>query len=145
MEKDTELIVKLFLKHNPKRIFDDVTKIDVGIMSVLKYLDENSSSRSKDISDNLNVSSARMTVLLKKMEQKELIVKNSLKEDARVTIIDLTNNGRKVIKQLKENMYSNVSLLIDNLGMEKLIDFIEIIKTIETIIKNNHIINEEEK
>ncbi len=113
--------LQLFQDNNPKNIFDEMRRTEAGILAVLKilYMSEGN-VRSKDISDQMGVSSARMAKLLKKMELKNLIIKKMNPADCRETIIELTEHGEVVMNKVSNHMYITAEKIIDDIGMDEL-------------------------
>lgn len=76
------------------------------------------------VSKNLNISTARVAVLIRKMVDKGLITKETGANDARVVEIKLAEHGREVLESLQKQRYEQMGLIIDKVGMndEKNID-----------------------
>lgn len=56
----------------------------------------------KEIGERLYLESNTLTPLLKRMEQKELLLRNRSKEDERTVIVSLTSTGKKMKLQAKQ-------------------------------------------
>lgn len=103
-EREVIKIIQQFKETYPKDFFKILDKNACGICFVLNYLSShNEECYSKDICLESGLSSARVAVLLKKMEAKDLIKKSDSVDDGRFTIIRLTSNGRKESKKCKKN------------------------------------------
>lgn len=63
-------------------------------------------------------------MLLKKTEKKGLIVKGSDRSDARITVVRLSDEGKKTATEMRENMLRNISRVVDKVGLEKIRQFI---------------------
>ena len=95
-EQEVIKIIQQFKETYPKDFFKILDKNACGICFVLNYLSShNGECYSKDICLESGLSSARVAVLLKKMEARDLIKKSDSADDGRFTIIRLTSNGRK--------------------------------------------------
>lgn len=126
-EKEIELIVKSLPKIYRMPSTQAVNRTNTGICAIMRYLyDADSPVTAGQISDFMNVSTARVAVLLKKMVAKELIIKNVAPYDARVSIVCLSEKGRQVSERLQNEFCEQIGKLIDKMGMEKLLDFINI-------------------
>lgn len=86
------------------------------------------------ISEVLKVSTARVAALLKKMEEKELITREHGGVDARVVIVRLTEHGTETVREMRANMYRQVELLIDEIGEERLLEFVDIAVEIQSVV-----------
>lgn len=116
--------------------FERINVTTKGIAAVLGYLYEtNETVTAGQISKFMNVSTARVAVLLKKMENKGLIIKETGTNDARTTVVRLSELGTKNAERLHNEIYSQISQMIDRIGMERLMEFIAVSKEIRSIIK----------
>ncbi len=93
----------------------------MGTLAIMKYLYISSDEvTSKQLSDKLKVSSARMTILLKKLEKEGLIVKGQSCSDARAINVKLTDYGLSKSKQMESNLIKSLNDLLDIFGLERL-------------------------
>ena len=138
-DKELTLGIELFHKYRPKDIFQEVNKIDIGMTAVLNFVDEHSNVKSKEISDYMNVSSARMTKLLHKLETKDLIEKTTSTLDNRAVSIKLTNNGKEKINKLKLNKRKLIEQIIDDIGLDELEQHLKTMNKINNSIKEIHL------
>lgn len=107
-----------------------------GIGHVLKILNETDCPvTAGEISDKMNVSTARVAVLLRKMVKKNFIVKETDKFDARITIVKLTDYGRQTANAMREEMQEHISVIIDTMGMDKINEFISLSNEIKTVVE----------
>lgn len=121
-----EYIVRELPKAHPAnffKIFND-SNTGIGFAVKLLYAAEDNRLSAGAISEAMGVSTARVAVLLKKMEGKGLITRESDRTDARVTVACLSEAGKTVAEQMQENMLGHISYVIDKVGMEKLKQFI---------------------
>lgn len=125
-KEQIEFIAEELSKAQPTNFLKIINDSNAGIGFALKLLYTAKESRlsAGEISEAMCVSTARVAVLLKKMENKGLIIKESDRTDARVTIVRLSEEGKKTAKQMRENMLKHISDVIDKIGMEKLRQFI---------------------
>lgn len=106
-----------------------------GIGAVLKLLyTADTSITAGMISDRLDISTARVAVLLKKMVAKGLITKEKDPIDARVTIVKLTEYGRETIEHMWADVKAQMGKVIDEIGEDRLLEYIEINKEIRRIV-----------
>ncbi len=111
----------------PQKYFERISEDERGTHFVLGYLlNTEKEVISSDLSNALNVSTARMAKLLTKMETKGLISKQSSKSDARKTVVVLTDKGRKVGEMYKETLIKFTLNLIEKVGYDDMKEFIRI-------------------
>lgn len=127
-KEQIDYIVCELPKAHPANFFKFFNDSNTGIGFAIKllYSAEDNRLSAGAVSEAMGVSTARVAVLLKKMESKGLIVRESDRTDARVTIVCLSEEGKAVAKQMQENMLKHISYVIDRVGMEKLRQFIEL-------------------
>ena len=88
-------IIKKLKENKPAKVFKKVSDdLDSGVRFVLLYLTENKGEvYASSISEAMNISRARVGILLNKMETKGYITKEASDKDARIEVINLTNKG----------------------------------------------------
>ncbi len=119
--EEIEKALSLFETYKPSHCFEEMQKTDMGMFAVLKYLNEQEEPvKSKDISDDMRVSSARMAILLKKLEAKNLIKKSPSQKDKRITLVELTEQGFSIEQKIKNHVYQMVEHIVDEIGVEEL-------------------------
>ncbi len=120
----------------PAELFRCVNETQQGIGAVLCLI-----YRSTDIvtagliSEKLQISTARVAVLLKKMETKKLIKKERSESDARVTVVKLSELGEETFFKMHREKYEQIGNIIDTVGEERVLEFITIAREIKDIIK----------
>ena len=130
-------LINLMHETHPARFFDHMDRAQAGIGAVMHIL-----SQAKEpvtagtIAQVMNVSTARVAVLLKKMEAKGLIVKGGNPLDARVTTVRLSEQGAQMDAAIKERIDCKVGEVIDKVGMERMLEFVSIAKEIRDCFPN---------
>lgn len=137
-KEEIDKIVEILEKNRPGVAIEKIRKHDTGVFAVVKFLNEaNIAVKSKDISDNLGISSARMAVILKTMEKKELINKINSKTDARAISISLSDKGYILSKKLKSNIRKTAEKIIDEFGIEYTTQLFYDINKVKKIVKDS--------
>ncbi len=133
-EKTAELIRRL-VSSRPKQMFKHIEDNNAGIGCVLRYLEETGRAVSAgEISEYMNVSTARVAVILRKMQEKQLIIKLTDPNDARKTMISLSEHGIQFIAEKKEKVLMYFSQVIESIGEERFTEFIEISEDIQAVV-----------
>lgn len=102
-----------------------------GIYIVLKIIaNMNKEVIASDIADALGVSIARITVALKTLESKKLIVKTKSLKDKRKTIVSITDLGYKELRERNKKLISIVHSLLNKLTIEESEQLLNISKKI---------------
>lgn len=134
-DKQISNILRQMMSAHPTEFFKHMDDTRAGIGAVLRLLyTVDTPVTAGMISEQLGVSTARVAVLLKKMDAKGLITKEKDPIDARVTIVKLTDFGRETIERMWEEVKSQVGKVIDEIGEDRLLEYIEISKEIGRIV-----------
>lgn len=116
------------------KLFNDT---NTGIGAVLRILKESDSPVSaRKISEMMCVSEARVTVLLRKMQNRGYIAKEKDGNDARVTLVKLTQEGEAQAENLSDILCKNIATIIDSIGFEKIAQYIKLTEEINNAIQN---------
>lgn len=132
---DAERLMREFRTCTPKKIFSRVEETERGIGFILLML-ENSGEEviAGDISQKMNVSTARVAALLKKMEKNGLITRENSDKDARRTVVKITRKGMDTILEKRAEFLEKTELLIEKVGMKDLEEFIRISRKIREVL-----------
>ncbi len=136
-QKEIETLLKAMHKAPPSEHFQRIDKSTVGIRAILKYLSEDEEQATAgEISKRIGVSTARVAVLLKKMDAKGFIEKQGDPTDGRIVLVRLTERGRDTSNRIRSEMFAQLGALIDRLGMERLMQFAEISREIRSVMES---------
>ncbi len=131
-----EKMAILLDESHPAKLIKKRNETSAGIGAVLAFLFESGKPMTAgSISKFMNVSTARVAVLLKKMETRGFICRATGAEDARTVVVSLTELGSETVVKLRENLYQDIGRLIDTIGMERLIEYTNISKEIHSVMK----------
>ncbi len=133
--EEIETLLQKLKKAPPSECFQNFDMNTVGIRAILKMLSETDEKvTAGKISEKMNVSTARVAVLLKKMVAKGLIEKENDEADGRVVLVKLSESGKQAANDLKKDMYTKIGNVIDKIGMERMLEFAAISKEIHSVI-----------
>ncbi len=138
-KEDVLMALEMFHTNRPTHAFEAIHASEMGLFAVLRYLNDaktrvDGTVTSKELSDALCVSSARMSVLLKKLEQKGFISKTTSPTDARAVVIALTVQGEVFAEQMHQRMYHTAAHVVDEFGIDELQRLMESVQKIKTIL-----------
>ena len=135
--EETEELISALKNSRPKKMLEHFDKDSTGIMCVLGYLHEiGRPVTAGEISTHMNVSTARVAVLIRKMESKKLIDKKTDPNDARKTIISNSDSGKVVISEHKKKMFALFTEVVENVGIDKFRQFIQLSDEIKTAVED---------
>ena len=133
-----EQIKKVFqemVKLHPEKFLKHMNETQTGLGAVMRLLyTEKEPITAGAISERLGISTARVAVLLKKLEAKGTITRLRDPSDARKTLVQLTDAGRSWILRTWEEIRAQMGKVIDTVGEERLLEFVEIGREIQQIM-----------
>lgn len=136
--EDVYKAIRFLHENKPFHEYHEFNVHEKGIGAAIIFLFKSEQEvKSVDISTALGISSARMAVILKKLEHKNVITKSTSKSDSRAVIITLTEKGRILANTLEQNMFNTVSKIIEEIGLEEFYLTFEKINKISKILQEN--------
>ena len=121
--------------NRPRPLLENLDKGERGINFILGYLlNHREEVIAADLAKELGASTARISVLLKKMKDRELIETASSKEDARKIVIRLAGKGERLAKDNFEKLVRAHEKLLDNLNDDEIETFLKISGKIKLIM-----------
>lgn len=128
-------LLKRFAESMPRMVMAMMEKTNIGIGVVLRCLEEAERPVSAgEISRYMNVSTARVAVLLRSMSEKGLIVKSGDSSDARKTLVSLSDKGREWKRKMNDELIGIMSDIVDKVGIERLELFFLIANEINAVV-----------
>lgn len=135
-KKQIEIIFNKIADAIPVDFVNSFNEVQSGMLAVLRFLDEcGGEATAGQISQALNISTARVSVLLRKLTDKKLITKEKDLIDGRITLVKFTELGKITISKIKENIYRQLNAIIDVVGEERLLEFITVSTEIKTVLE----------
>ncbi len=137
-QEQIDQILELMEQTQAGSFFDHVDHTQVGIGAVMRILRQAEHPVTAGaIAQIMGVSTARVTVLLKKLEVKGLIVRERDWLDARVTNVCLTEQGVQADDAIRAQIAQKVGAVIDAVGMERMLEFSAIAREIGQALREN--------
>lgn len=131
-----QMFIKEFCSCVPKNFFSKIEETQRGIGFILIYLNNAQTEVvAGDLAREMNVSTARIAALLKKMESNHLIVRYDSAQDARKTVVEMTAEGKSYLDKIKEDMLRKTELLVEKIGKNDLEEFLRISHNIKDILE----------
>lgn len=125
--EDTERLLEKLRNTRPKKISDHFERTDAGLMCVLKCLLKSEKPVSAgEISSFMHVSTARVAVLIKKLEERNLVEKTCDPSDARKTMLKISEHGIKMIEEHREKFLVFFASVIERMGEDRFNQFVEL-------------------
>lgn len=121
----------LGLANQIRRIYNTSTDNNGAQTRILYFVLANYSERDiyqKDIEDELNIRSAGTSVLLKKMEENEMIIRERVPGDDRLKRIRPTSASIEMKKKIDQDIQLVENKLTSGISDEKLNNFLEVVQ-----------------
>ncbi|WP_314059637.1 transcriptional regulator [uncultured Vagococcus sp.] len=124
-EAERELI--RLMVENRHGAFSRIEKSHQGETMVIKFLDLIGEPTSpKHLAESLNLSSARIAVLLGSLEKKGQVARNMDPNDRRRISVTLTDCGKKAANAEKKEMHDKIIKIFNQMGEEDTNKFVEL-------------------
>ena len=122
-------------QNKPTKFFNKIDETSAGMSFILVYLSEHDCEvYASTIAEKMNISRARVAVLIQKLINKGMIQKSSSSIDGRIEVLNITPLGLKEANEFKEQVLSCVTSVIDKVGLEEIYRFIETSAKIKNIL-----------
>lgn len=129
-------LLKKMVEAKPFELFNQIDETNKGMGFILGFLYKTKGDvYSIDIANALDVSTARIAVLLKKLEASELIIKSKCSSDARKIKVSLTEKGILKTEEAIEFLYSYFDKILSVVTIDEFNEFIRISEKIKNAIK----------
>ena len=138
---DKELATKLLKDLWDKRpnrfnnFLDEFNKGEFGLLNYIYF--ETKEVSAGMLSEKLKVSTARIASILNSLEAKKLIKRKIGTDDKRKVVVEITTEGKEIIKKYQEEVVNKVSYIISKIGQEKAKQYFDIMLEINSIINDS--------
>lgn len=139
-KEQIKTLLEQLKKAPPSEHFQNIDRNVAGMRAILEYLSQTDEKvTAGKISEHMRVSTARVTVLLKKMVAKGLIEKENDPLDARVVVVKLSEQGKRAADKVREAILGQIGAMIDKVGIERMLEFAAISNEIHSVMKTTNI------
>ena len=122
-----EVLAELLNRKNNIAVLDSI-RGEYGVLNCLADLEQGISAG--ELSQRLNVVPGRMADILKSLEQKNLIVRSRNETDRRIVNVTITDEGKKVSQQKRDEIHREYEGLFKILGENDVREFIRVLKIV---------------
>ena len=129
--------LKRLMQFDTTKLFEELCEYNQGAKHALQYLalHEKEDVTAGNIADTLAISTARATKVINNLVKNGYVTKCDSDKDARVTLVKITDIGKKYIDKEREVILNKMELVIDEVGVDDLMEFIRVSKKIKKAIK----------
>lgn len=108
------------------RELESTTRPEIFVLLYLKR--HNRLAHPKELSDTFHVSTARIAVIINKLEEKECVRRAADENDTRRTIVELTDKGEELITEQRKDVVSRLAEMLETVGEKDAMEYIRILK-----------------
>ena len=109
--------------HNQKNSYMNVQLKEIGLSHgqaiALKIIYEENNIKQEDLNKRLQIDKSAVTRILKTLEDKQLIIKETSQEDKRNHILSLTSNGKMVYPQIKNVIKETTEVMLKDINQNQ--------------------------
>lgn len=120
-------------QRGPTRRVQEVTQ---GEMAVLGYLHKHDNITPSELSEEFDLTTARIANILNSLEKKKYLVRIHDSVDRRKVQVTITELGKTVAVQKKQEIEKDLSDLLKDLGEEDAVEYLRLMKKIAELAKN---------
>lgn len=132
MFEDAKEILDVAEQTWPKSFVGCLDQNSAGIGCVMRYLyEENTPVTAGAISKFMGVSTARVAVLLRTLEEKGMIDRDRDEKDSRKTLISISSRGKEMYEDAELNLLRLIDAVIQEMGKEQLMSFLQLSAKLE--------------
>ncbi|MDO4282881.1 MAG: transcriptional regulator [Clostridia bacterium] len=113
---------------------EDSQEFSRGEKGVLLYLSKSNGLTAGELSEKLGVTTARIASLLNTLENKGLIIRNKDIQDKRKVQVYITDSGKDLLEEQRENLIRIIEKIIDEMGEKDINQYIELGRKIRDIL-----------
>ena len=117
--KKVEEFMKIVSDFNKLKESKEVSIPDKGIYAVMGRLYINKEMYSCQLAKELDISRARLSLIVKKLKEKKYVTSRCPLTDRRKMLIKITEEGIRVVKEKYNSAKNNLKRLFEKLGKEK--------------------------
>ena len=120
---------------NARSLTDVLNNFSRGEVGVLNYLVfDKGEATAGELSEKLNVSTARVASVLNSLESKEYVTRKVDSLDKRKTLVVITEKGKELAISTKKEITDMLLKIIDEVGYDDIKEYVRILQKIRNVI-----------
>lgn len=113
-------------------ILNEFNRGEIGVLGYLAF--EKDEATAGELSEKLNVTTARIASILNSLEAKDHIKRTEDNKDKRKTLVVVTKKGKALAKKAKKEVIDKITKVINEIGEEETKEYIRITLKIREIL-----------
>lgn len=103
---------------------NEFSRGEVGVLSYLAF--DKKEATAGELSEKLNVTTARIASILNSLENKNYIKRTSDKTDKRKTLVTITKNGKQLAITTKQEIINKITKVIEEVGYNEVKEYVRL-------------------
>ena len=134
-EEFAEFLFNQLKPTNARSLTDALNNFSRGEVGVLSYLVfDKSEASAGELSEKLNVSTARIASILNSLENKKYITRKIDSLDKRKTLVVITEKGKELAISTKKEIIDMLLKVIAEVGYDDIKEYVRILQKIRNVI-----------
>lgn len=135
IEEIAETLFQQLKPTSSNSLTEDLNEFNRGEIGVLSYLafDKNEAPAG-ELSEKLNVTTARIASILNSLENKNYIKRKEDKLDKRKTLVSITNKGKELANNTKKEIIEKIIKVVKEVGYKEVKDYVKIALKIREVL-----------
>lgn len=125
------------LRNNSKtsltNMLNEFNKGEIGVLNYLVF--DNDNVTAGELSEKLNVTTARIANVLNSLEYKGYIKRNKDLYDKRKILVSVTSKGKSLANDVKNDIKNKIIMVIKEIGYDDIKTYINIAQKIKKVLK----------
>ena len=113
-------------------VLNNFSRGEVGVLSYLVF--DKGEATAGELSEKLNVSTARVASVLNSLENKEYVTRKVDSLDKRKTLVVITEKGKELAISTKKEITDMLLKIIDEVGYDDIKEYVRILQKIRNVI-----------
>lgn len=120
-------------------MLDEFNCGEIGVLSTLSF--DQSPVTAGELSEKLNVTTARIARILNSLESKQYIRRKNDRTDRRKTFVTITKKGKELADSTKKEIMDKIIQVIQEVGYDEIQTYISIVLKIKSVLSNQDTIS----
>lgn len=134
-EKTAETLFEQLRTKSSSSLTDILNEFNRGEVGVLSYLAfEKDEASAGELSEKLNVTTARIASILNSLENKKFIKRKEDNSDKRKTLVVITDKGKELANNTKKEIINKIILVIKEVGYNEINEYVKIALKIRKVL-----------
>lgn len=120
-------------------MLDEFNCGEIGVLSTLAF--DQSPVTAGELSEKLNVTTARIAHILNSLESKQYIRRKNDRTDRRKIFVTITKKGKELADSTKKEIMDKIIQVIQEVGYDEIQTYISIVLKIKSVLSNQDTIS----